>query len=241
MLGAAPRPLSGLMQHPTLGQVRYSIAEVSDVPDEQVEATIDLMRQYVIEDAAGSEIQADTTRAIASGGTGEPLSDTWEYLRRDGRRGMRFVRDESTGAPFEASQDFQPGGWRPVVETLMRPADQVLIATPQGDCDDFAMYGAAHLRAQGVPVSFATVGADPREPEVYSHIYLVAYPETGPYAGQRVPIDLSHGPYLGWEVPGAQNLKYREWPLQAGLGVFELGVIAAAAYLLYRAVARRPN
>jgi hypothetical protein len=236
MIGAAPYPLAGLMQHPTLGQVRYSITEVSDDPDEQVAATLDLMRQYVIEDAAGPELQADVARAAVAG---EPIADTWEYLRRDGGRGMRFVRDEATGAPFEAGQS--AGGWRPVVETLMRPADQAVIPNPQGDCDDFAMYGAAHLRARGVPVSFATVGADPREPDVYSHIYLVAYPQAGPYAGQRVPIDLSHGPYLGWEVPGARSLRYQEWPLQSGLGLFRLGVIAAAAYLLYRAVAKGAN
>jgi hypothetical protein len=238
MIGAAPYPRAGVMQHPTLGQVRYSITEVSDVPDDQVAATLDLMRQYVIEDAARPEFQADVAQAIQ---TGDPIADTWEYLRRNGRRGMRFVRDEATGAPFEAGQQTHLGGWRPVVETLMRPADQALIATPGGDCDDFAMYGAAHLRARGVPVSFATVGADPREPDVYSHIYLVAYPQEGPWAGQRVPIDLSHGSYLGWEVPGALNLKFQEWPLQSGLGPFQLGMIAAAAYLLYRAVGRRTN
>jgi hypothetical protein len=238
MIGAAPYRLSGLMQHPTLGQVRYSITEVSDVPDEQVAATLDLMRQYVIEDAARPELQADVAQARQ---TGEPIADTWEYLKRNGGRGMRFVRDESTGAPFEVGQIPQPGGWRPVVETLMRPADQAQFSSPQGDCDDFAMYGAAHLRALGVPVAFATVGADPREPDVFSHIYLVAYPQTGQFSGQRVPIDLSHGPYIGWEVPGAQSLKYREWPLQSGLGVFRLGMIAAAAYLLYRAVGRRTN
>jgi hypothetical protein len=238
MIGAAPYPRAGVMQHPTLGQVQYSITEVSDDPDEQVAATLDLMRQYVIEDAARPEFQADVAQAKQ---TGEPIADTWEHLRRNGRRGMRFVRDESTGAPFEAGQSPHLGGWRPVVETLMRPADQAIIATPGGDCDDFAMYGAAHLRALGVPVSFATVGADPRQPDVYSHIYLLAYPQEGPYAGQRVPIDLSHGPYLGWEVPGAQSLRYQEWPLQSGLGLFRLGVIAAVAYLLYRGFAKGAN
>lgn len=219
----APFPASGILNHPKLGEVRYEITEVSDDPDEQVAATVGLMRQYATEDQVHPALLNDVAQALRSD---DALTDTWNYLRRNGQRGMQFVRDEVTGQPFS---------WRPVVETLMRPADQAHIANPQGDCDDFAMYGAAHLIARGVPCSFATVAADPQDPTVFSHIYLVAYPTLGPWAGFRVPLDLSHGPSLGWEVPNASFLKFAEWPLQSRVGLICWGLLAGGAYLLYRA------
>jgi hypothetical protein len=218
------------MQHPSLGLVRYQLTETSDDPDQQVADTIGLMRQYANADGATPQLAAD----VAQAGAAEPLGDTFEYLRRNGRRGMRFVRDEDIGAPFEQSQ---PGGWRPVVETLMRPFDQALSSDPQGDCDDFAMYGAAHLVARGIPCSFATVAADGETPDQFTHVYLVAYPKDGPYAGGRVPVDLSHGPYLGWEAPNRYG-KFCEWSVNRGMGVVGWGLVAGGAYLLYRALRR---
>ncbi len=228
-------PLSGVIEHPTLGQVRYQLTEVSDDPDQQVADTIALMKQYASADGGTPILYSDVAAARQ---TGEPLTDTFNYLRRNGTRGMRFTRDEDTGAPFEAMQ--APGGWRPVVETLMRPYDQALTPYPQGDCDDFSMYGAAHLAASGVPCSFATVAADGNSPDLYTHVYLVAYPKDGPYAGMRVPLDLSHGPQLGWEVPNRYG-KYCEWPVNRGMGLLGLGALAGGAYLLYRALKGRAN
>ncbi len=222
------------MQHPTLGQVRYQLTEVSDDPDQQVAGTIALMREYANADGRSPVLYKDAAQARLSG---DPLADTFDYLRRDGRRGMRFVRDEDTGAPFES---IAPGGWRPVVETLMRPYDQALSPYPQGDCDDFSMYGAAHLVAHGVPCSFVTVAADQQTPGQFTHVYLVAYPKEGAYSGQRVPLDLSHGPYLGWEVPNRYG-KFQEWPVNRGLGLLGIGALAGGAYLLYRALKGRAN
>jgi len=231
-------PLSGTMQHPTLGQVRYQLTEVSDDPDQQVADTIALMREYANADGRAYPLYADMTRAQQINPAAEPLGNTFEYLRRNGTRGMRFVRDEVTGAPFEAMQ--APGGWRPVVETLMRPFDQAVSSAPQGDCDDFSMYGAAHLVALGIPCSFATVAADGAMPDQFTHVYLVAYPKAGPYAGMRVPLDLSHGPQLGWEVPNRYG-KFQEWPINRGLGLLGIGAVAGGAYLLYRALKRRAS
>lgn len=232
-MSTAPRLLSGTMLHPALGQVLYQLTEVSEDPDTQVAQTIALMQQYVQEDSASPALQADVMRAWKSD---DPIADTFAYLRRDGERGMRFVRDEQTGAPFEQG----PEGWRPVIETLMRPADQVAVPNPQGDCDDFAMYGAAHLKARGVPVSFATVAADQKAPAIYSHVYLVAYPETGEFSGQRVPLDLSHGAYPGWEVPNRFG-KFCEWPVESRTGLLLWGAVIAGSYLLYRAFRGRSN
>jgi len=233
-----PTPLSGTLWHPTLGQVRYSIKEVSDDPDEQVAATVNLMGQYASQDASSPTIQQDVAHASQSD---DSIGDTFRYLCRDGVRGMRFVRDEVTGLPWEQLQQRSSAfRWRPVVETLIRPADQATLPNPQGDCDDFAQYGAAHLIARGIKdVRYATAAADPEYPELFTHVYLVAYPKDGPYAGMRVPVDLSHGPYPGWEVPNTG--KFCEWPVSGGLGLFGWGAILGGSYLLYRALSGRSN
>lgn len=235
-MNAAPAlARAGVMQHPTLGLVRYQLTEVSDDPDQQVADTIGLMREYAADDSTHPLIQRDVEVAARSG---DAIGDTFNFLRRDGVRGMRFVRDEATGAPFERTDE--PGGWRPVVETLIRPADQSVCTVPQGDCDDFSMYGAAHLAARGVPVAYATVAADAATPAQFTHVYLVAYPSSGPYAGMRVPLDLSHGPAPGWEVPNRFG-KFCEWPINRGPSLLTLGMWAGGAYLLYRALKGRSN
>lgn len=219
-------PMSGSLQHPVLGAVRYQITEVSDDPDTQVEETIGLMRRYALQDSRNPIfLQESATAAVSE----DPLADVWAFIsRKDGIRQMQFVSDELTARPWG-----DIGRWRPIVETLIRPVDQVVIPNPQGDCDDFSMYGAAHLMARGIPVCYCTVAADGSDPFIYSHVYLVAYPQSGPRAGQRVPVDLSHGPYLGWETENRFG-KRREWPVglqpsHAGGGV----VMIAAAAILY--------
>ena len=208
-------PMQGTLVHPSLGPVRYQITEVSDDPDTQVAQTITLMRQYAVEDSGNPTLLTEVMGTAA----GDPIDDTWRYLnRRDGIRSMAFVHDEQTGAPWA-----DLGQWRPVVETLMRPVDQAAISNPQGDCDDFSMYGAAHLLARGVDCSYCTVAADPNDPSIYSHVYLVAYPTSGRYAGQRVPLDLSHGPYPGWETANRFG-KRKEWSL-TGCGLDWLAVL----------------
>jgi hypothetical protein len=213
--------------HPQLGLCEYQITEISSDPDTQVSQVIGLMNDYATGDAKSGQIAADCAGCRA---TGEPLSDTWNYLsRRVGSRGMQFQRDEITGAPVESLLP----RWQPVVETLIRPADLAMMPQPIGDCDDFASYGASHLLSNGVPCSYATIAADPQYPGMFSHVYLVAYPKVGPYAGMRVPMDLSHGWYLGWEHPGAYRLK--EWPLGTHTSSLMIaGLLAAGGYLLYK-------
>ncbi len=233
------RPM-GMLNHPQLGPVQYSIKEVSEVPDEQVAQTIDLMREYAWEDASSPIILQE----VSTCAVGDPLEDTWAYLsRREGRRSMTFVRDEATGEPCWNVPQFSEiaGRWNPIVETLMRPCDQAVASQAQGDCDDFSMYGAAHLLARGVPVSYCTVAADPSDPTLYSHVYLVAYPRTGIYRGRRVPVDLSHGPYLGWETENRFG-KRTEWPVDGCnplLRLVGVGLLAAGAWGLYKVVTKR--
>ncbi len=132
-------PQAGFLEHPVLGTCSYRLTQVSDDPDTQVSQVIDFMRDYANEDSRSPIIQSDCSIARQQG-SGDPCLDTWNYLaRRGGIRGMEFQRDELLAAPA----DLTP--WNPIVETLIRPADQALLPSPVGDCDDFAMYGAAHL------------------------------------------------------------------------------------------------
>jgi hypothetical protein len=223
-------PSTGMYDHPTLGPVLYSVAVVSDDPDTQVQQVIGMMSGYAASDAKSPLFQQDVQLCAGQGG-GDPIQDVWAYLNRySGSRGMQFVNDELTGAAWDETYR-----WRPLVEALIRPVDQAWLPNPQGDCDDFSMYGVAHLLARNVPCSFATVAADDLDPSIYSHVYLVAYPKEGMFAGRRVPLDLSHGYHLGWECPNRFG-KLREWPVGGGSGLLKFGLLAAGGYLLYRAV-----
>lgn len=220
---AAPLfPRAGVMMHPTLGACEYTVTEISDDPEQQVADTVSLMQSYIRQDVASPAVQQDVARAFKSS---DPIQDTWDYLHRDGDRGMQFVRDEVNYAPWSDYEFAQPGRWRPLVELLARPSALAQSSNPQGDCDDFVSYGAAHLLSRGVPCSFVTVAADRHEPNIYSHIYLAAYPVDGPYEGKRIPLDLSHGAYPGWEVQ--QVYRKREWPMMSH-GSESLMMIAAA-------------
>jgi len=217
--------MSGTLNHPALGPVRYQLTEVSDDPDTQVEQTIALMKQYALEDSQSPLLNMDVLTAKR----GDPIDDTWAYLsRKEGIRSMHFVHDEDTGAPWA-----DMGRWRPIVETLMRPCDQVVAPQPQGDCDDFSMYGAAHLLARGVPCSFVTVAADSSDPSIYSHVYLAAYPRSGKYAGRRVPLDLSHGGSAGWETSNRYG-KRREWPVSDSIDPCSIILWAAGGFLFFK-------
>jgi hypothetical protein len=214
---------SGTLLHPSLGLVRYQLTEVSDDPDTQVAQVIGLMDGYAAADSRSPQILRDVYRAAQSH---DALQDTFDYVR--GR--MTFTPDES----LADSLSFIPK-WRPVVETLIRPCDQAILPNPCGDCDDYSMYGASHLLARGVPCSYVTVAADQAEPTTYSHVYLAAYPDSGPYAGMRVPMDLSHGPRVGWETADRFH-KRREWPLGmcAAAKLLGLGLMAGGLVWLCR-------
>lgn len=227
-------PYAGVTDHPSLGRVPYLIEEVSDDPDQQVAQVIGKMKGQARQGAESPIVQQDVQRAWRSD---DALSDTFEYLKRDGGRGMRFVRDEVTALPFQQFEN-SPGGWRPFVEAIVTPEHLASCSNPQGDCDCFCTYGAAHLKIRGVPCSFCTVAADDIDPYMFSHVYLVAYPKSGPYAGMRVPMDLSHGPELGWEVPNRFG-RLVEWPVDGGFlcNVLPIAFLLGGGYLLYRRMA----
>ena len=196
---------------------------VPDNPDAQVSQVIGMMRRYVSEDFNSPEIHR---AVLESRLTGDPLYDTFRSVKQH----MQFVSDETTVQPVQAESQL------PVVEALTRPRDMARLHHKRGDCDDFVMYGAAQLLAQRVPVSFVTVAADPGAPDTWSHVYLAAYPDSGPYSGQRIPLDISHGPYVGWETQSVY--KRAEWPVIAKLQFLSLLMFGGSLYLTWK-IARR--
>ncbi len=119
--------------------------------------------------------------------------------------------------------DSQLAGFRPEpadAEVLVRPVDLLTMPSPQGDCDDSSMLCAAMLRAVGIPAAFATVAANPREPDVYSHVYTVAVLPDGPLA---LDCSTQRGvdPRPGWEVRPAG--KSRLWPIEESAMLRGLG------------------
>jgi hypothetical protein len=192
--------ISGRTYHPELGTlVDWQAYKLSDDPDTQVAQTIHRMRRNVIEDSTSAPILNTAAQIQASGPTGDPVTDTFLHIKNR----VGFRQDEQLGAPMRGELDGD------VVEVLIRPRDLAQMDTPLEDCDGFASYGPAVLRALGVPCSFVTVAADNREPGRFSHVYAACYPD-----GQRVALDSSHGPYPGWDsIDTGQVTRVKEWPI----------------------------
>lgn len=211
--------LSGTAYHPELGElVNYEAVPLSTDPDTQVAQTIQRMRRNVIEDAASAPILRDAA-AIQQSGSGDPCADTFWWVKNR----VGFRQDEQLAAPVRRFLDGD------VVEVLIRPRDLANMGRPLEDCDGFASFAPALLRAQGVPCNFVTVAADPREPGRFSHVYAACYPN-GP-DWPRVSLDVSHGPYPGWEcTETGQVTRVKEWPID-GPNWGELVLIAAVLFL----------
>jgi hypothetical protein len=227
--------LSGIgqaVEHPVLGPVVVTgMRELGGWPDNQVAQTVDLMRERVREDRgdAGFRGHAQTVTGGLSGvGACEAA---WAHVKGV----IAFYRDEELGGGLNGvvGQDVADD----TIEFIIRPREMAkLIAEGRaaGDCDDFSMYLAAILEAQGIPCSFITVAADGKAPDQYSHVYVRAYPTDAP---EGMALDASHGGYPGWEVPNVYG-KWREWPVE-GDGVMGLlknllvisGGVAGAWYL----------
>lgn len=206
--------------HPGLGRmVNAEVQEVSSDPDEQVAQVIGKMNQYAVEDAKTEEIR-DQARAAMNAVPGDPCRAVFEHVKGQ----LRFVGDEQLTAP---AAPFYKGSF---VEGLIRPID--MASQPDlryGDCDDFAMYTAALLRALEIPCAFVTIAADQRDPSQFTHVYVAAYPAEG----QRVAMDTSHGGYAGWEHEGAFRIK--EWPVEDGTRAWmTMALVAGIGWVLWR-------
>jgi hypothetical protein len=205
--------------------LKYTVEQIPDNSDAQVAATINRMCQYVNEDCQSYPIKHDAQVAL-SADPSNPLGCVHNFVRSR----MRFTQDEKIAQPY---------GWllprdgkdNYFVEALKRPVDVSMeyagTGEPvEGDCDDFSMYCAALLKAIGIDCCFATVGANSENPQVFSHVYCVAY-----CRGKRYAMDCSHGQYASWEVENKYG-KFCEWPIydRAGWSGVGVGLMLAGWY-----------
>jgi hypothetical protein len=189
-----------LAYHPDFGQpVAYQFEAMPEDPDAQVRVAVKRCIALALADTETPIIQQAAANALDLGG-GDPISGVWKAVKPH----IRFRQDYDIAADLQVD-DLRKSS---IVETFIPPAVQALLIQMRGsgieDCDGFTMYGACLLSALGVPVSMCTVSAERDRPRLFSHIYLVAY-----WNGMRIPMDLSHGPYPGWECPNLGRM--REW------------------------------
>lgn len=220
---------AAMVDHPTLGPVRFQARELGPFPDRQVALTIDVMRARAREDAQDPTFKARATGLAGAGSDLDKTGRLWQHVKQS----IQFSRDEPIAAGLNSVLDPES-----VVEVIIRPVDMARYVDQGiaiGDCDDFSMYLAALLTANGIACSFITVAADGHAPDQYSHVYVVAYP-----GGERIACDASHGGYPGWEVPNRFG-KMREWRCDgAGDWFMDLMVltgVAVGGWLTYKAVA----
>ena len=210
-----------LAYHPDFGTlVSYKFESMPDDPDTQVRIAVERIIALALEDQNAPIIQRQAAEALRRG-RGNPILGVWESIKPY----MQFRQDteiaEDLDTPDPRKHD--------VVETFIPPAVQALLIQLRGrgveDCDGFSMYAACLLLALGVPCTMCTVSAERDRPRQYTHVYVVAY-----WDGKRIPMDLSHGAYPGWECPNLD--RQREWPVnQATLrpSVFWPLLLATAA------------
>jgi hypothetical protein len=66
-----------------------------------------------------------------------------------------------------------------------------------GDCDDMTILLGAMLEAIGHPVRIVLVGPDPRQPGLFTHVYLEVYDR-----GHWIPLDATMPYPMGWAPQG---------------------------------------
>lgn len=93
------------------------------------------------------------------------------------------------------------------LQGLISPEVLVRMERPEGDCAIFSECIAAFLRVFGVGYEWVTVAVNPREPEIFSHVYLYGIMPDG----TRLPLDASHGQYPGWQVPSSHVSRRQVW------------------------------
>lgn len=86
---------------------------------------------------------------------------------------------------------------------------------PSGDCAIYTTLVCAALGTLGIHYEFVTLACDPREPDLFTHVYARAVHSDGspenPTGYCRMPLDASHGKYPGWEVPREHQIRKQVW------------------------------
>jgi hypothetical protein len=225
-LMAARKPLQmDAAYHPDFGTtVNYTFDPLPDDPDGQVAGAIKKVCDYIHEDARTEVMREQAARCIAEG-NGDPITGIWNHIKRS----LQFRQDSDIADDL----DTQDPRIKDVVEVFIRPVDQALLIQLRGmgveDCDGYTLYGACLLLVCGIHCKLVTIAADNDDPTRFSHIYVAAYVTDAAGASERIPLDFSHGPYMGWEGPHLGRI--REWPVEESAAQKLLRTLAPVALL----------
>ena len=101
-------------------------------------------------------------------------------------------------------------GERDQLQLLISP--DVLVRSPgqlKGDCAIYTTVICAMLEALGLEWEIVTLATDPREPDIFGHVY----PRAVFSDGRREALDAStsYGKYPGWQVPSSDILRIQVW------------------------------
>jgi transglutaminase superfamily protein len=96
---------------------------------------------------------------------------------------------------------------RDQLQLIISPEIMLTMRRMKGDCAIFTTLICALLEALGLPWEIVTAAVDPRQPDVFSHVW----PRVVLPSGRRVPLDASHGAYPGWQVPTERQYKVQVW------------------------------
>lgn len=188
----------GALHHPQFGAtVRYARIAQPSGDEEATAQTVALMSYFARADSHAEIVRRAALEATQGSRTPrDSAALIWRWIKAR----VQYDLDSRPAAPLE-------GVDAESAEVLIRPVDLLAMPAPAGDCDDFSMLCAAMLLAVGIEPQFKTIAAEADAPQLYSHVFVVAFLP----GGQTISLDCSHGPVAGWEAPAAG--KSRLWPV----------------------------
>lgn len=198
---------------------RWTAAQTSFDPEQQVEQTIPLIRSYVQADS-----QHPYMRSLALRAPGLSAAEKGWYAAK---QHLEFMNDQDVArlAGVDTGDD--------VIEVLQRPIDVAMQyrmtgERVKGDCDDFVMFATAVAKAYDpdCDARYVCVAAEAAAPGVLSHIYCTI---------DDIPCDASHGEYPGWEVPRERITRRVEFALASELPLMAF-VISAVWFFLTQTI-----
>jgi hypothetical protein len=126
----------------------------------------------------------------------QALAESCWWLAKDN---IKFVHHNELIATWWNERD--------QLQLIISPEVLLTMERMKGDCAIFTTFICALLEVLGLPWEIVTAAVDPRQPDVFSHVWpRVVLPD-----GRRVALDASHGAYPGWQVPQERQYKVQVW------------------------------
>lgn len=186
---------------------RYQADEVNS--DQATAQTIRVMCRQIRESISMSIVQKTAERAVEQW-RGGPLYTRRKFDATDERMiacSVWFAAKHTVKFREHAEQIKALLNEQDQLQLLIRPDVLLGMRTPSGDCAVFTPLICAMLGALEIKYEIITLACDPRQPEVFSHVFARAVTNDGHY----IPLDASHGRYPGWEVPREHQIRRQVW------------------------------